>query len=161
MNLIPRRECESFGLEDFPTGETLQWHGIRAGNPDWSITSRFVAFSQVSNFLSPLRFICLLLLLLHESRPSASRRIRARGRFSWPSTRAIVLRWWSCRRGRGSGGSFWWTRLSRRPSTSSLMIPLTQAPKLVASSPTFSRQTSTPCSATPPLSSSYAPTPEP
>ncbi|XP_078443501.1 isoamylase 1 [Wolffia australiana] len=41
-----RRQCESLGLDEFPTGERLQWHGLLPGNPDWSETSRFVAFSQ-------------------------------------------------------------------------------------------------------------------
>ncbi|PON41132.1 Glycoside hydrolase [Parasponia andersonii] len=40
-----RQECESLGLEDFPTAERLQWHGHAPGVPDWSETSRFVAFS--------------------------------------------------------------------------------------------------------------------
>ncbi|PON81340.1 Glycoside hydrolase [Trema orientale] len=40
-----RQECESLGLEDFPTAERLQWHGHAPGLPDWSETSRFVAFS--------------------------------------------------------------------------------------------------------------------
>ncbi|MQM11965.1 hypothetical protein Taro_044877 [Colocasia esculenta] len=41
-----RQECESLGLNDFPTAERLQWHGHLPGKPDWSETSRFVAFSQ-------------------------------------------------------------------------------------------------------------------
>ena len=41
------RECESLGLEDFPTAERLQWHGHQPGKPDWSEASRFVAFSMV------------------------------------------------------------------------------------------------------------------
>ncbi|GAB4838264.1 Iron-sulfur assembly protein 1 [Ancistrocladus abbreviatus] len=40
-----RRECESLGLTDFPTSERLQWHGHAPGTPDWSDTSRFVAFT--------------------------------------------------------------------------------------------------------------------
>lgn len=40
-----RRECESIGLDDFPTAERLQWHGHQPGMPDWSKSSRFVAFS--------------------------------------------------------------------------------------------------------------------
>ncbi|XP_024028368.1 isoamylase 1, chloroplastic isoform X2 [Morus notabilis] len=40
-----RRECESLGLKDFPTAERLQWHGHAPETPDWSKTSRFVAFS--------------------------------------------------------------------------------------------------------------------
>ncbi|KAM6570600.1 hypothetical protein CsatB_018585 [Cannabis sativa] len=40
-----RQECESLGLDDFPTAERLQWHGHAPGVPDWSETSRFVAFS--------------------------------------------------------------------------------------------------------------------
>ncbi|GJN03996.1 hypothetical protein PR202_ga21501 [Eleusine coracana subsp. coracana] len=41
-----RQECESLGLEDFPTSERLQWHGHQPGRPDWSEGSRFVAFSM-------------------------------------------------------------------------------------------------------------------
>jgi len=41
-----RRECESLGLEDFPTSEQLHWHGHHPGKPDWSEGSRFVAFSM-------------------------------------------------------------------------------------------------------------------
>jgi len=41
------RECESLGLEDFPTSEQLHWHGHHPGKPDWSEGSRFVAFSMV------------------------------------------------------------------------------------------------------------------
>lgn len=41
-----RRECESIGLDDFPTTERLQWHGHLPGTPDWSQSSRFVAFSM-------------------------------------------------------------------------------------------------------------------
>ncbi|XWS52299.1 hypothetical protein CRYUN_Cryun11dG0056100 [Craigia yunnanensis] len=40
-----RCECESLGLNDFPTAEKLQWHGHTPGMPDWSDTSRFVAFT--------------------------------------------------------------------------------------------------------------------
>ncbi|XVF69885.1 hypothetical protein PTKIN_Ptkin11bG0117200 [Pterospermum kingtungense] len=40
-----RRECESLGLNDFPTAERLQWHGHTPEMPDWSDTSRFVAFT--------------------------------------------------------------------------------------------------------------------
>ncbi|XP_048228967.1 isoamylase 1, chloroplastic isoform X2 [Ricinus communis] len=40
-----RHECESLGLNDFPTAERLQWHGHSPGMPDWSETSRFVAFT--------------------------------------------------------------------------------------------------------------------
>ncbi|XP_038696318.1 isoamylase 1, chloroplastic isoform X2 [Tripterygium wilfordii] len=40
-----RRECESLGLNDFPTSERLQWHGHIPLVPDWSDTSRFVAFT--------------------------------------------------------------------------------------------------------------------
>lgn len=42
------RESESLGLDDFPTGKQLTWHGHTPGVPDWSATSRFVAFSMVS-----------------------------------------------------------------------------------------------------------------
>ncbi|XP_042444281.1 isoamylase 1, chloroplastic-like isoform X1 [Zingiber officinale] len=41
-----RHGCESFGLDKFPTAERLQWHGHHPGMPDWSETSRFVAFSM-------------------------------------------------------------------------------------------------------------------
>lgn len=44
-----RRECESLGLNDFPTAERLQWHGHTPGVPDWSETSRFVAFTLVDS----------------------------------------------------------------------------------------------------------------
>ncbi|XP_073011594.1 isoamylase SU1, chloroplastic isoform X1 [Typha latifolia] len=44
-----RRECESIGLDDFPTAERLQWHGHQPGMPDWSETSRFVAFSMTDS----------------------------------------------------------------------------------------------------------------
>nr|XP_027072174.1 isoamylase 1, chloroplastic-like isoform X1 [Coffea arabica] len=40
-----RHECESLGLNNFPTAERLQWHGHAPGLPDWSETSRFVAFT--------------------------------------------------------------------------------------------------------------------
>ncbi|KAL5974195.1 Isoamylase su1, chloroplastic [Asimina triloba] len=40
-----RHECESLGLNDFPTAERLQWHGHIPGMPDWSKSTRFVAFS--------------------------------------------------------------------------------------------------------------------
>lgn len=42
-----RDECESLGLSDFPKAERLQWHGHSPGTPDWSDTSRFVAFSLI------------------------------------------------------------------------------------------------------------------
>ncbi|RDX79505.1 Isoamylase 1, chloroplastic, partial [Mucuna pruriens] len=44
-----RQECESLGLDDFPTSERLQWHGHFPGMPDWSETSRFVAFTMVDS----------------------------------------------------------------------------------------------------------------
>ncbi|RVW75330.1 Isoamylase 1, chloroplastic [Vitis vinifera] len=44
-----RQECESLGLNDFPTAERLQWHGRTPGMPDWSKTSRFVAFTMVDS----------------------------------------------------------------------------------------------------------------
>lgn len=40
-------ECESLGLDDFPTAERLHWHGRSPGRPDWSEASRFVAFTLV------------------------------------------------------------------------------------------------------------------
>ncbi|KAL5543429.1 hypothetical protein UlMin_007213 [Ulmus minor] len=40
-----RQECESLGLNDFPTAKRLQWHGHAPGVPNWSEKSRFVAFS--------------------------------------------------------------------------------------------------------------------
>ncbi|CAA6671175.1 unnamed protein product [Spirodela intermedia] len=46
--ILTRRRCresDSLGLNDFPTAERLQWHGLLAGKPDWSETSRIVAFS--------------------------------------------------------------------------------------------------------------------
>ncbi|XP_059287702.1 isoamylase 1, chloroplastic isoform X2 [Lycium ferocissimum] len=42
-----RHECESLGLDGFPTAERLQWHGHAPRTPDWSETSRFVAFTLV------------------------------------------------------------------------------------------------------------------
>ncbi|XP_057980930.1 isoamylase 1, chloroplastic isoform X2 [Malania oleifera] len=42
-----RQECESLGLNDFPTAERLQWHGHSPGMPDWSETNRFVAFTLI------------------------------------------------------------------------------------------------------------------
>jgi len=42
-----RRETESLRLGDFPTGERLEWHGLSPNNPDWSETSKFVAFTLV------------------------------------------------------------------------------------------------------------------
>ncbi|XP_068327260.1 isoamylase 1, chloroplastic-like isoform X1 [Pyrus communis] len=44
-----RQECESLGLNDFPTAERLQWHGHAPGVPDWSDTSRFVAFTLMDS----------------------------------------------------------------------------------------------------------------
>lgn len=44
-----RQECESLGLNDFPTAERLQWHGLAPGVPDWSKTSRLVAFTLVDS----------------------------------------------------------------------------------------------------------------
>ncbi|KAG6627799.1 hypothetical protein I3843_15G132000 [Carya illinoinensis] len=44
-----RRECESLGLDDFPTAKRLQWHGHAPGVPDWSETSRFVAFTLIDS----------------------------------------------------------------------------------------------------------------
>ncbi|KAI9124532.1 hypothetical protein K1719_004454 [Acacia pycnantha] len=44
-----RKECESLGLEEFPTSERLQWHGHFPGTPDWSKTSRFVAFTLIDS----------------------------------------------------------------------------------------------------------------
>ncbi|GLJ10540.1 hypothetical protein SUGI_0130070 [Cryptomeria japonica] len=44
-----RSECESLGLEDFPTAERLQWHGHQPEMPDWSESSRFVAFTMVDS----------------------------------------------------------------------------------------------------------------
>ncbi|RAL53718.1 hypothetical protein DM860_015446 [Cuscuta australis] len=42
-----RAEAESLGLDDFPMAERLQWHGHAPGMPDWSESSRFVAFTLV------------------------------------------------------------------------------------------------------------------
>ncbi|KAL7189925.1 hypothetical protein ACSBR1_039542 [Camellia fascicularis] len=44
-----RHECESLGLNDFPTAKRLQWHGHSPEMPDWSETSRFVAFTLVDS----------------------------------------------------------------------------------------------------------------
>ncbi|KAJ3676835.1 hypothetical protein LUZ60_002559 [Juncus effusus] len=40
-----RKEFECLRLDEFPTAERLMWHGHQPGRPDWSDTSRFVAFS--------------------------------------------------------------------------------------------------------------------
>uniref|UniRef100_A0A2N9HVM1 Isoamylase 1-3-like C-terminal domain-containing protein n=2 Tax=Fagus sylvatica TaxID=28930 RepID=A0A2N9HVM1_FAGSY len=44
-----RHECESLGLNDSPTAERLQWHGHTPGMPNWSETSRFVAFTLIDS----------------------------------------------------------------------------------------------------------------
>ncbi|XP_073289894.1 isoamylase 1, chloroplastic isoform X1 [Primulina huaijiensis] len=44
-----RHECESLGLNDFPTADRLQWHGHASGMPDWSDRSRFVAFTLIDS----------------------------------------------------------------------------------------------------------------
>ncbi|XP_057995639.1 isoamylase 1, chloroplastic isoform X2 [Hevea brasiliensis] len=51
-----RHECESLGLNDFPTAERLQWHGHNPGVPDWSETSRFVAFTLETSKENALKF---------------------------------------------------------------------------------------------------------
>eukprot|EP00897_Mesotaenium_endlicherianum_P003623 jgi/Mesen1/3289/ME000191S02431 len=40
-----RRECECLGLPDFPNAQRLEWHGLTPSTPDWSETSRFIAFT--------------------------------------------------------------------------------------------------------------------
>ncbi|XP_062158376.1 isoamylase 1, chloroplastic isoform X2 [Alnus glutinosa] len=57
-----RHECESLGLNEFPTAERLQWHGHAPGMPDWSETSRFVAFTLLR---------CIL--MRHELEPRLTR----------------------------------------------------------------------------------------
>lgn len=42
-----RREHPMLGIDFFPTGEHVQWHGVKSGEPDWSETSRLVAFTLV------------------------------------------------------------------------------------------------------------------
>eukprot|EP01018_Ginkgo_biloba_P027663 Gb_26115 [translate_table: standard] len=49
-----RSECESLGLEEFPTAERLQWHGHLPEIPDWSESSRFVAFTIVDSIKGEL-----------------------------------------------------------------------------------------------------------
>lgn len=49
-------EAESLGLDDFPTAERLQWHGHAPGMPDWSESSRFVAFTLVLFYISLCAF---------------------------------------------------------------------------------------------------------
>lgn len=49
-----RSECESLGLEDFPTAERLQWHGHQPETADWSESSRFVAFTIVDSIKGEL-----------------------------------------------------------------------------------------------------------
>ncbi|CAA0818723.1 Isoamylase 1- chloroplastic [Striga hermonthica] len=44
-----RNECESLGLNDFPTADRLQWHSCVPGVPDWSECSRFVAFTLIDS----------------------------------------------------------------------------------------------------------------
>ncbi|KAG9449304.1 hypothetical protein H6P81_009269 [Aristolochia fimbriata] len=44
-----RLECESLGQDDFLTSKRLKWHGRIPGVPDWSKTSRFVAFSLMDS----------------------------------------------------------------------------------------------------------------
>eukprot|EP00271_Cylindrocystis_brebissonii_P014372 TRINITY_DN35711_c0_g1_i1.p1 TRINITY_DN35711_c0_g1~~TRINITY_DN35711_c0_g1_i1.p1 ORF type:complete len:914 (-),score=89.55 TRINITY_DN35711_c0_g1_i1:950-3463(-) len=40
-----RRKTECLGLDDFPTAERLTWHGLNPEAPDWSASSRFIAFT--------------------------------------------------------------------------------------------------------------------
>ncbi|KAL6585992.1 Isoamylase su1, chloroplastic [Orobanche minor] len=44
-----RHECESLSSSDFQTAERLQWHGHAPGMPDWSNTSRYVAFTLIDS----------------------------------------------------------------------------------------------------------------
>ncbi|KAH7288477.1 hypothetical protein KP509_31G027800 [Ceratopteris richardii] len=44
-----RRECDSLGMEDFLTSDRLSWHGECPNMPDWSETSRFVAFTLIDS----------------------------------------------------------------------------------------------------------------
>ncbi|KAG6557828.1 hypothetical protein Mapa_000595 [Marchantia paleacea] len=44
-----RRQCDALRLGEFPTAEKLQWHGSVPNLPDWSDSSRFVAFSLVDS----------------------------------------------------------------------------------------------------------------
>lgn len=39
---------QCFGLEEFPDSNRLQWHGHAPYTPDWSESSRFIAFTIVS-----------------------------------------------------------------------------------------------------------------
>lgn len=43
------RQCDALRLGEFPTAEKLQWHGSVPNLPDWSDSSRFVAFSLVKS----------------------------------------------------------------------------------------------------------------
>jgi hypothetical protein len=42
------RDNEVFRMEDYPSDWNLDWHGHTPGSPDWSETSRFIAYSLVS-----------------------------------------------------------------------------------------------------------------
>jgi isoamylase len=39
------RDTVALRLGEFPTAERLEWHGTTPNTPDWSETSRFVAFT--------------------------------------------------------------------------------------------------------------------
>jgi len=41
------RDTESLGLGEFPTGDRLEWHGVSPHTPDWTESSKFVAFTLV------------------------------------------------------------------------------------------------------------------
>lgn len=45
---MPYRENAVFRMEDYPSDWNLDWHGHGPGTPDWSETSRFIAYSLVS-----------------------------------------------------------------------------------------------------------------
>jgi hypothetical protein len=63
-------------LNDFPTAERLQWHGHDPGTPDWSETSRFVAFTLVC-FLTATSMSLLAVILSGHVIEQEKRNIRS------------------------------------------------------------------------------------
>lgn len=116
-------ECESLGLDKFPTAERLKWHGHAPGIPDWSETSRFVAFTLV--ILSARYWIEILKSLSKMVWFGIDRSTRWRGNYTSPSMRAMWLWWLRCQSGPATDGSRWWIRGGQRPTTSLPMISLT------------------------------------
>lgn len=130
---VQYRECESLGLEDFPTSERLQWHGHQPGKPDWSEASRFVAFTMVDITLTTIITIVItktVFLPLSTSKGDLKsiddflcicccRRMKPKARSTWPSTPA-TCRWSSgFQSALVSDGSRWWTQARKHRMTSS------------------------------------------